>query len=414
MNAGHGARRKPTIMNAPAPIDTTLLTPVTALDRTTIPAGTAVRFAALGDTVGLRAADGRGAKMPLALAQTALAALAVVSPAVTVEDLLDAGFAPARGANDTARVLPSHRPAKQGGDHIVTHDDLRLARNAAELCQMVGLDWRVRAEALQTADGRPSAGRSIRRMDTGAELSVESARYAVVQNVDALGVLDPVVAAGCPFVGAGWVKGGKKVFAQADLGRVSEVLPGDRMQHFIHVRAGHSSGSGGAIYVVRSDVRVVCRNTLARATSTGAKLFRVRHVGNATARVDDVRAAMEQMFAEIDAQMAVYREMAARPFTDADVRATLDAVLGTAEERAKENWRRDADALMTQMWARGSAKGAALAGRTAWGALNVVTEYADHTMAQRTENPEMAKVEGEPARLKAHAYDVILARAGMN
>ncbi len=408
---GLDTRRKQTTTMM-LPIETTTTAPLPARDGSTVPVGSPVRYAVDGDRVLVRATDGRGAVIPLALAQTALAALVVAAPSDPVDALLSQV-----GGVAEARTLPSHRPAVKNGkapsDHIVTHADLAQCRTARELCAMTGLDWRVEAVPLQTADGRTSSARSIRRSDTGAELSFESPRYAVVQNEAALGLLDPIVAAGCPFVGAGWVSGGKKVFAQADLGRVSEIVPGGRMKHLLHVRAGHSSGSGGAVYVVRSDVRIVCRNTLARATSTGARLFRVRHVGNAAQRVDDVRAAIEKMLSEIDAQVSVYREMALRPFSDADVRATLDAILGTAEERAKEQWRKDADALMASMWRNGSAIGANLAGRTAWGALNIITEYADHKMAARSASPEMSRIEGDAARLKSHAYDVILERVGL-
>lgn len=398
------------------PIDTTLAAPVSALDnKGTIPAGTPVRFAVDGDTVLVRASDGRGAKMPLALAQVCLAAMVIAAPAVTVDDLLDAPMAPSRIVSTDAtpvaapRVssLPSHRARKATDEqHVVLHADLRHATNAAEMCEMVGLDWTVSTCDLQTVDGRASSAKSLRRSDTGAELDVVSGRYSVIQNADAFGVLDPIVAEGCPFVGAGWFNDGRKVYAQVDLSTRSEIVPGDSVQHYLHVRSGHESGVG--MSVVRSDVRIVCRNTLARATSTGAKLFKVRHIGDTAAKVLDVREALEAMRAEIDRDVAMYRMLAARKFSTDDVRSVMDSILGTKEQRARETWRNEAQKALTDMWSTGRAIGANLAGATAWGALNLVTQYTTHTMAKRTDAPQLAVIDGEAARMNDRALEKIL------
>lgn len=91
------------------PIDTTLCAPANVNGRL-YPAGTRVRYAVDGNLALVRVVDGPGARMPLALAQTCLAALALATPvAVTLDDLVaDHDAAPRTSAAPTTASRPGH------------------------------------------------------------------------------------------------------------------------------------------------------------------------------------------------------------------------------------------------------------------------------------------------------------------
>lgn len=105
-------------------------------------------------------------------------------------------------------------------------------------------------------------------------MSVRSDAFAIAQNAEVFSPLQPLVEAGATFRGAGSFREGRTVWAQVNLA-ATEVIPGDRVALFAHVRDSRDGAHCWTLQV--GSVRIVCANTLLHACEAGGMLSRVRH-----------------------------------------------------------------------------------------------------------------------------------------
>lgn len=412
------------------PASTKTIAPIT-VGESVIPEGTDVLYAIDGGDALVRVVGGRGVRMPLALAQTALAALVVTSHA-TVEDLLDAGFAPSRVAeNDTrapaARTVtrPGHgtqagvdRPATElsyrATDSFVTEAAVASCKTAKELCDRAGLGWNVSRRAITVEGGASGASDfvSIVRDDTNAVLTVRSSGFEVQQPHEAFAPLESLVAAGATFRGAGSFRGGKTIWAQVNLGE-HEVVDGDGVKMFAHVRDTYDGHRAWSLQV--GSIRVVCANTLMHACAAGEMLARSGHNAGLRSTVENAAEALAALRGMAQRRVEEYRRLAGwkmnRDAVEALIAATLPRPDMADKVKADAAWRRQCADVM-ELLARG--RGVEIEGvmGTGWGALNGVTEWADHTYAAARKADlvvmEQRIHEGCAARVKEAAFDWLL------
>lgn len=377
----------------------------------TIPAGVTVRFADMGDGFfGVRADNGVGVRV------RASAFARYVAPANDdVDAILSLGHLP--GAAPAAR--PTDRPATgwqfEGADTFASEATVRGARTAAELCAAAGLGWTVASETFSTASG--AAGGSLRaivRQDTREVLDVMSDGFTLLQPVESFAPLGALVEAGASFRGAGSFRGGRTIWAQVDLG-AHDVVPGDTVQMFAHVRDTYDGRHAWSLQI--GSQRIVCANTLMHACEGGEFIGRSNHNKDLRANVEEARAALAALQGSAAARVADYRRLAAWQVGEREVAALLDAVLpkpgGEDAKRRAAAARRQEEEVWTLL--HGAGKGLSWEGvyGTAWGALNAVTEWADHRLAT-ARGAEVVTVarrasEGNAARVKDAAFDWLMA-----
>lgn len=132
-----------------------------------------------------------------------------------------------------------------------------------------GLDWEIkkggmmmRAEEGALVDASDLNRSILYRSDTLARLSVMSTSgYHVVQPDQILGFIgDSVKAMGWKMETAGSLKGGRKIWALANIGEEAEVGTGDKVKGYL-LAATACDGSMASEFMFTS-VRVLCNNTL--------------------------------------------------------------------------------------------------------------------------------------------------------
>jgi len=386
-----------------------------------ISTGSTVRFRPAADGTGMLVSDGvnvaRVAQHELDTAVRNDVADILANPVVTP-------VATGRTANDWCRDAGRDRATLTlqdvaSGDVYAGENILGGCRSVAEAVRVAGLDWQVTSEPFTTQSGAASGDlRAIVRTDRREVLQVRSDGFAIAQNAERFAPLQPLVNAGAKIRGAGSFRGGRTVFMQVDLG-AHEVIPGDFVQMFAHVRDTHDGSLCWTLQV--GSWRIVCANTLLHACESGQMLAKSRHGASFRTNLDDAARALESLKGSALAKVESYRALATWQMTDADRRAFLGALFPRPAE-TKDNrremtaWERQCDEVMAHITLkqRGALDIDNVLG-TGWAALNGVTDYVDHILAAARSGSEMVTFrrafEGTHAETKATAFDWLSAHA---
>lgn len=261
-----------------------------------------------------------------------------------------------------------------------------------------GLAWSVslRTLAIRGDDGKPQtldSHKALQRDDTREVLDVVGKGYRVIQNHESFAPFDSLVSeGGAEYVGAGSFDAGRIVYAQAKLRFAAEVLPGDMVRGMTLLSNGH--GGSRAYKCTQTMVRVVCLNTLMMAEAEGDRLFKIKHTKNAGERIEAAHAALEAMFRRAAREVDLYRAMAARKLSVADVAAYVHRLFPLPEDadakRAAENVRRMRREVL-ELTDGGNGTDIPGVRGTLWGAYNAVTEHVDHVRARRGDSESRLK-----------------------
>jgi phage/plasmid-like protein (TIGR03299 family) len=157
---------------------------------------------------------------------------------------------------------------------------------------MAGLDWTVRKEQLQLADGRKVDQYATIRSSDNSILGTVGPQWTPLQNADAFEWFQPLIEDGSvKLEAAGSLREGQRVWVLAKAG-VADVQKNDPVEQYILLSNGHDGKL--AVRVGFTTVRVVCANTLKMAHENAAsQLVRVQHWSNVKETVADLRALMD-------------------------------------------------------------------------------------------------------------------------
>jgi phage/plasmid-like protein (TIGR03299 family) len=284
-----------------------------------------------------------------------------------------------------------------------------------------GLDWDVSlvpVVANITGVGMIETGhRATVRSTDNRVLGVVGPGYAPLQNRDAFGVIDPIVADGTAvWESAGSLHGGRAVWALAKL--PSDIVvrrPGgvtDEVKGYLLVTNRHDGYA--AAQVKLTPIRVVCQNTLTAALRGGA--FRVTHVGEMGDRIRLAAEALHLANAMTAELAETYQAMADRAMTEAQqlayfrrcLRQTADPGEMAEAEAIEQARCLEAESLPRRLNRlldlAETGRGSEMARGTLWGCYNAVVELADHGTNYRTpEAREAAILAGGYQNLKGRA-----------
>lgn len=281
-----------------------------------------------------------------------------------------------------------------------------------------GMDWRIkRAKVRYPISHDPSVPMMelpdkhvLFRSDTKEALGVVSDGYKVVQPGDVLEFFrDIVKVGGLELSAAGTIYGGKRFWATAKIGEASPTSVKDKIGGYLLL----STSADGSMRTEarRTSTRVVCRNTLAIASSEGQPWVKISH------RSEFDPSEVKKFMGLNEASWEAFRHSITRM-------ANIDMPVNEAEDVVMEllggKKSLDAEAKVYVSPAynkildlfKGAGKGANLDGvfGTRWGLLNAVTEYVDHwTRARSDENRFVASQWGQGAELKQAALDMLSA-----
>lgn len=249
-----------------------------------------------------------------------------------------------------------------------------------------GLSWEARRKPVQWRDAAGvhtwDARHVLFRSDTEAPLSIVSDGYNVVQPSQVLNFFGRLAEiGGFTLETAGVLSGGARIWALASVGDGAPVVKKDLVKPYVLLA---TSFDGSMATVARfTTIRVVCHNTLSATVGTGP-----------TGKHAEAGAQIKIWHSErfdpdaVRQQLGIFKDqwerfqilagmLAAKPFSDAQAdQFFVDLIRPHVSE--ERDVRETAGYRKMLALFQGGAIGAALAGRTAWGAVNAVTEYVDH------------------------------------
>jgi phage/plasmid-like protein (TIGR03299 family) len=252
------------------------------------------------------------------------------------------------------------------------------------------------------------------RSDNHAPLSVVSDSYNVVQPKQVLEFFRDIVAQGDMHLEtAGVLFGGTRYWAMADANYVGDVIKNDRIKGRLLL----TTSCDGTLATTAKFVseRVVCNNTLRVALgekNESRPQVRVTH-GSAFNPLK-IKESLGLLDAGWDAFMHNIKKMAKTKVSDVAVKKFITEIMLNTEqqkllETTNEVHKRVSAKLDTifNMY-KGAGMGADVVTGTLWGALNSVTEYADHRIGSKDDNKLWNSWFGYGEGLKNKAYDLAL------
>lgn len=243
-----------------------------------------------------------------------------------------------------------------------------------DLLEKTGLNWSVKKEALQSADGKQTESFGMFRSDNSGWLGTVGNRYVPFQNSE---LAETIVAASesinIEVNRGGQLLKGKKVYLQAQL--PDEHIGESGVKRLITALNSHDGST--SIAFGSSSTVVVCQNTFFRAYG---EINKFRHTVTAKDRVNaailDLRATLK-----LDEQlMTSFKRMADLPMKDEIVERVIRKMFDVDPSQKQS-------ALSTRKnnqiasFADSLSKEIKLEGATVWGLFNAVTRYTNHVAA---------------------------------
>ena len=277
-----------------------------------------------------------------------------------------------------------------------------------------GLDWQAKLSPIMfTWDGQNYSEmpnqKVIYRSDTNAPLGVVTDRYKVHQPAEVLEFFNILVqSAGFTLEVAGAIKGGKRIWALANVNRESIVLQDDAVRGYLLLSTSFD-GTAATIGQFTS-IRVVCNNTLSAADMENAP-SRVVLTHGAEFDQSLMRDRLGIVVSGFEGMMDKYRKLArqgvssefARDFTNQLFPASYNHQTNTFKE--SRGFKRVLELF------DGAGMGASNHGvyGTKWGLLNAVTQYIDHERGHNVDTRMNNAWFGNGNRLKTQAEEMLLA-----
>jgi phage/plasmid-like protein (TIGR03299 family) len=290
---------------------------------------------------------------------------------------------------------------------------------AREAIEAAGLNYTADLREIETKDGIPIPHRkAVVRSDSGDILGVVGTSYVPVQNHQAFGFLDAVVADGSlRYHTAGALGKGERVWMLAKLPDEIRVKNSeDITEKFLLLSNSHDGSSSLRVHF--TPIRVVCANTLAIAAKNGrGQGVSIIHKGDLVSKVQQAQEVLglAQRFYE-DAQEQIDRLArhypSLRQLEEFFRQVYPDSPEG--ESTRTKNVRQE----MLRLFEEGIGHNLPEIRHTSWTALNAVTEYVDHyrstrgkTSIDRASNRLESAWFGSGARLKERAWELALQMA---
>lgn len=253
------------------------------------------------------------------------------------------------------------------------------------------------------------------RSDTGADLSIVSNRYQIVQPRQIVEFYrDLVEQYGFELEVVGALAGGRKVWALANTKSAFQLRDKDEVRGYLLLATSYDGTM--ATQARFTSVRVVCNNTLSLANAAGRADVTVPH--NTTFDADKVKLNLQVGKPWEDFQQQAQAMQNRLVSRDETVKLFLQAYygLGTTEEikafQADETKAKAGEKLMGRLTtALFESPGAQLASArgTLWGALNAVTHDVDFSLPSRSSDTRLSKAWfGAGESIKQRAFDAAL------
>ena len=277
-----------------------------------------------------------------------------------------------------------------------------------------GLDWEAK---LSPVTFNPSGDELVTvenqnviyRNDTFAPLGVVTDRYKVHQPAEVLEFFNTLVqSAGFTLEVAGAIKGGKRIWALANVNREAVVLQDDAVRGYLLLSTSFD-GTAATIGQFTS-IRVVCNNTLSMADQEHAP-SRVVLTHGAEFDQSLMRDRLGLVVSGFDGMMDKYRKLARQGVSSEYAREFTNNLFPAAYNQQTNTFKESRGFKRVIELFDGAGMGANNYGvyGTKWGLLNAVTQYVDHERGHNVDTRMNNAWFGNGNRMKSQAEEMLLA-----
>ena len=271
--------------------------------------------------------------------------------------------------------------------------------------QAAGMDWTIESSPVRFFNGSETLHSFpeqlvLHRSDNHAPLAVVSQRFQVVQPREILEFYrDLSEVSGFELESAGVLKGGKKFWALARTGQSATLKGHDQVKGYLLL----ATACDGTLATTAqfTSVRVVCNNTLHIALGDNTGAVKVSHRSSFDA--DAVKRQLGIAVSSWDSFMVRMKALSERKISDAQAEAFLAKVLTLPQHPQAPL--KPVQAVLELFQGKGKGSDLSSAKGTAWGLVNAVTEYADHSKRARSNDHRLDSAWfGPGAQLKQAAW----------
>jgi phage/plasmid-like protein (TIGR03299 family) len=278
-----------------------------------------------------------------------------------------------------------------------------------------GLDWEAKVTPVMFWPEGLAAPQNIKskqvifRNDTYQPLGVVSDRYKIHQPADVLDFFNTLVqSAGFTLEVAGAIKGGKRIWALANVNKESVVLNDDAVKGYLLL----STSFDGTTATVGqfTSIRVVCNNTLSAAdTETAPSRVMLTHGTNFDASL--MRERLGIVVSGFDGMMDKYRSFARNSVSSQYAKNFIKELFPDTHDNQTGLYKESRSFKRVLELFDGAGIGAQERGvyGTRWGLLNAVTQYIDHERGHNVDTRINNAWFGNGNRLKSEAETFLLA-----
>jgi phage/plasmid-like protein (TIGR03299 family) len=227
----------------------------------------------------------------------------------------------------------------------------------------------------------------------------------VIQNREAFGFLANLLGSDLAFETAGSLHGGKRVFVTCRLASIDHVeVGGDQVDLYVNFFNRHDGG--GAVQLLTTPIRTVCRNTWDTAVGSAVNTFSIRHVGSPSTRIAEARTALDlsidyaKQFKRFGDRLAK-QKIAERKINQ--IASELWPENGTDRQIRNAQARREA---VLRLFSDGATVGNAPG--TKWCAANALLEQLEWGTRARSREGRFLRHINDQGGLKARALQLVL------
>jgi phage/plasmid-like protein (TIGR03299 family) len=278
-----------------------------------------------------------------------------------------------------------------------------------------GLDWQIERKNVHYYDdngnAHPFEGQHVLyRSDNNQPMSVVSKRYKIVQPAEVLDFFNKLIERqGYKLHTAGSLKGGKRIWALAETGKVADVLNGDPVAKYILLATSYDKGM--ATTARETNIRVVCANTIAMADKDKSNVVSIPHSTNfiADSVYDQLGITVDTFGLFIEQTKTLASKQVNSKSFDTFMAHLLNSKYYEMNE--KDITKNRAYKKILELF-DGAAIGSDIAGirGTRWQLLNAVTEYVDHHAPNRNNDARLDSAWfRQGSNLKSDAMNLLLA-----
>lgn len=239
--------------------------------------------------------------------------------------------------------------------------------------------------------------------------------YSVMQNIDALNVVDEILQSGSATIEtAGAIDEGRKVFICLKVAKDIIVGSEDAVKQFVLIATSHDGSL--SITAMPTNVRVVCNNTLTAALRNSQDKIKIRHTSNASTRLSEAARVLKLMGNNTAANEDNYNEMATTVISKEDMFNYFGNVFCTPTEikelqsgtRAKEVLSSRKQNILSEVLGfamKGQGQALTMRGNdlTMWTAYNAVTGFVTRKKYTSASDRANSMLFGSAAETIEHA-----------